>query len=458
MRFRLALLPVSIPWLGLVLVAGLATGCHRPIEPRGVVLIVVDTVRADHLGVYGYERPTSPRLDRAAADGVIFERAESAASWTLPSFGSILTGRIPAHHGAGDRWKTTDWRKHRKLDSQVPTLAEAFKAAGWKTGALINNPWLKPRFGLGRGFDEYDYTKTDNQHSLRASTVFGQALDWIRARGDKPFFLLVHIFDPHMTYDPPASARGRFTGEFGDRYVLPVSAPKELRENVASLSADHRAFITAAYDEELLGVDQAFGDFFDSLKAMKGSRSWLVVLTSDHGEEQFDHGGFEHGHSMYQEVLHVPLIVWGPGVEPHRISTPVSLVDLDPTLREMVGLPTDPGSDGVSLAVALKGEPAPERRTLLSQGTLYGPERRACLRWPDTIHFRFPGPGVTAFDLGADPLEQHPLRVQQDPDLQRIALGCERVWRQAESRDRAPDAEIIDPTTKKELESLGYVQ
>lgn len=458
MRVCRALLSAWVPWLGIVLAAGLSGGCHRSVEPRGVVLIVVDTVRADHLGLYGYDRPTSPDLDRVAAQGVVFERAESGASWTLPSFGSILTGRIPAHHGAGDRWKTTDWQKHRRLDPEVPTLAEAFKAAGWATGALINNPWLKPRFGLGRGFDDYDYTKTDNQHSQRASTVFGQALDWIRARDDKPFFLLVHIFDPHMTYDPPPSVRGRFTGEFGDRYMLPVSAPKELRERVASLTPDHRAFITAAYDEELLGVDQAFGDFFHSLKSMKMSRNWIVVLTSDHGEEHFDHGGFEHGHSMYQELLHVPLVIWGPGLRTRRIPTPISLVDLDPTLRELAGLPADPGSDGVSLAAVLRGASLLPTRTLYAQGTLYGPERRACLKWPDTIHFRYPGPAMTMFDLKADPLEQQPLPVTEGSDVWRLALSCERVWRQAELRDRAPDEQIIDPTTRKELESLGYVQ
>jgi len=461
MRSRRRFLPQWSLVLGLILASGLAAGCRGTVEPRGVVLIVVDTVRADHLELYGYERPTSPRLDEAARSAVVFERAESAASWTLPSFGSILTGRIPAHHGAGDRWKSTDWRKHRTLDPQVPTLAEAFQSSKWATGALINNPWLKPRFGLARGFDDYGYTKTDNQHSQRASKVFGQALEWIRAQGDRPFFLLVHIFDPHMTYDPPPSVRGRFTGAFGDRYTLPVSAPRELREKAASLSADHRAFITAAYDEELLGVDQAFGEFFTTLQTMKGSRSWFVVLTSDHGEEQFDHGGFEHGHSMYQELLHIPLVIWGPGVEPRRVAAPVSLVDLDPTLRELIGLPADPESDGVSLAAALRGSAAPEPRTLLAQGTLYGPERRACLRWPTVLHFSFPGASVRAFDLATDPSEHDPLEVVAGSDAQRLAGQCERVWRAAEAaeaEDRSPDEQAIDPTTKKELESLGYVQ
>jgi len=205
-------------------------------RPRGVVLIVVDTLRADHLGIYGYSRDTSSHLERWAEEGMVFERAMSTSPWTLPTFGSILTGRLPTGHGAGSRGGGEVRPKSTRLDQTLPTLAEELQQAGFATAAIVNNPWMKPRFGLDRGFDTYDYQFTSNKRRRRANRIVDLATTWIDAHRDQPFFLLVHLFDPHMTYDPPSSVRGRFTGPYEDRFSLPVFAPRKIHARASEVS------------------------------------------------------------------------------------------------------------------------------------------------------------------------------------------------------------------------------
>lgn len=416
--------------------------------PRSVILVVVDTLRADHLGLYGYQRPTSPALDAAAAEGVVFERAFATSPWTLPSFGSIFTGLLPSRHGAVSLLGA--------IAEDTPTLAEILAARGYATAALVCNPLLEPRYGMARGFAEYDAYPCTNEHIRRADAAVDAALTWIDGR-QGPFFLLLHLFDPHMTYDPPAEVRGRFTGAYDVEMKLPFRRMnRALRFGESRLSAAEQGFVAAAYDEEVLFVDQQIGRFIAALRERGVWRETLVVLTSDHGEELFDHGGFEHGHTLYQEQLHVPFVVWGPGVRGGRSQTPVSLTDVVPTVLDAVGLAAGHGGDGVSLWPHLTRREPVAPRPLLAEVPLYGTPGVAVVRWPFKAILDLPDYRGRLFDLSADAGET----VDRSGAAPAVVDELREIARASSTAPGAPAVArpTLDPSTRERLRALGYVE
>lgn len=380
--------------------------CGGAPPPRNVLLVVVDTLRADHLGFYGYERPTSPGLDAWVARGVVFDQALATSPWTLPSFASLYTGELPSRHGAGRvRGDSGAGVLIGRLNRQVRPLAEILREGGFATAAVVNNPFLDPKAGLGRGFSHYDLYPTANYQMRRAGEVVDRGLEWLESAGTAPFLLVLHLFDPHLEYDPPPATRGRFTAGYKGKLRYPVSDLRRIRRKLVATRAPDRAFIVGAYDEEILYVDGEVVRLLDRLETAGRLADTLVVLLADHGEELFDHGGFEHGHTVYQELLHVPLVMWGPGVRPGRVETPVSIVDVLPTLLDALGLPAEPGIAGRSLWPLLRRGTVPGERALFAENTLLGPERKALLRWPHKLVFDAATRESQLFDLAADPLE-----------------------------------------------------
>jgi arylsulfatase A-like enzyme len=442
-------------WLLAVTLLGALEAC-RPARPRAVILIVVDTLRADHLGVYGYARPASPNVDAWARQAAIFEWAVSPSSWTLPTFGSILTGQIPSRHSVGSRVSELDRKRTRRLDDNLPTLPEALRDQGFATAAIVNNPWLKHRFGMSRGFDSYDYRLTNNQKGRRANEVLDLALAWIEEHEAEPFLVLVHLFDPHLTYEAPAPVRGRFTKEF-ERFALPVNQPKDIRSRIDSISAGQRSFITAAYDEEIAFVDQELGRFFETLRSKGLWKRLLVVLTSDHGEEFFEHGGFEHGHSLYQEVVRVPLLFWGPAVRAGREPAPATLVDLTPTILDAVGVAGSETYAGVSLWPTLTRRRRPAPRSLVSEGTLYGGERSSIIRWPLKLSTLGGNRELRLYDLASDPFEHTDLAALRPEEAARLRGELEATIRQARAQASGEELTLEDKTVE-ELRALGYLE
>jgi arylsulfatase A-like enzyme len=431
------------------------TGCAQP-PPRGVVLIVIDTLRADHLGVYGYDRPTSAHLDTWAQSGVVFERTLATSPWTLPTFGSILTGQLPSQHGAGQRLRQTKWKSSQKLSEDLPTLAGLLTAADIETGAIVTNPWLRPRFGVARGFQDYDYSFNGYRGHRRADTVKDLALEWIEERGERPFFLLLHILDPHMTYNAPAPDRGLFTGDFEADPELPLKKPKEIRRRRDSLTPTERSYLEAAYDEEVVFVDRQLGELFEALSEMGLWQELLILLTSDHGEEFFDHQGFEHGHSVYQELLHVPLIVWGPGIEPRRESGPVSVIDIAPTILDAMAIEPSVPLSGISLWPNLLRRRGLPSRALVAEGTLYGPERQAIVRWPFKLTKSKRTGRARLFNLEDDPAEKTDLAESDPRTASRLLEELDRILQEAR-QDTEADLVLLDEKTAEELRSLGYI-
>jgi len=420
-------------------------------------MIVVDTLRADHLGTYGYQRSTSPNLDRWAARGVVFDRAYSSSSWTLPAFASMYTGQYPARHGAGtfigssdvDDGGTTGARGRQRfavLDTAFPTLAEIFSANGHATGAVLSNPFLDESFGVARGFQEYDYAP----HRRAVATV-DLALKWIESQGESPFFLMVHLMDVHLPYNPPPEYQGMFADAASTRLTYPIAKVHEVRREIETYGAADRAFVEAAYDEELAYVDSELGRLFD---AFEESGLWddaVVVLTSDHGEEFFEHGGFEHGHAFYDEVVRVPLVVWNG--ETGRVAEPVSLADLAPTLLASAGVRTDVEFGGASLVPYLSAQPAGLERGLVAEGVLGSADLRAVVLWPNKVIFE-DGEATMIFDLEVDPHERRNL-IGSTPAMAAVATAAAGLL---ESPTGALHEAVLDEAVLEQLRDIGYIQ
>lgn len=406
---------------------------HRSAGPRRVLVwISVDTVRADHLSFYGYARATSPALERLARQALVFENAMSTASWTLPSLVSQATSTLPSEHGAVER------ESGRRRD--VESIFETLSRAGFTVLGCTGNPFVSASHGLAEGFDRLTYDGRKADH-LRERLI--QELDeW--EGGDLALF--IHFMDPHLTYSPPPP--------FMERFRL---APEVL----AGLSAEKRALEDARslYDGELAWTDLQIGLLLEALDARGLLDDAVIAYSADHGDELLDHGGWNHGHTLYQELVHVPLLVRVPGQVPRRIATPVSTIDLAPTLLEALGVKAPASFRGESLLRRLSGQARSER--WLFAETQWRAERPlqyavrdgdrklvvALSRGPDRKVVR-----EDLFDLRSDPLETRSL--PDPPDALREA-ALRYAMHAADSH--GPKA-VVDPETSRQLRALGYVQ
>ncbi len=345
----------------------LLLACGTPTPPPDVVLVLVDTLRADALGATGASRPTSPALDALAAESAVFDQAWATSSWTLPSSVSLLTGLGPhAHHVVKD---SSAENAFGRVPEDVPLLAEHFKALGYRTAAFVNNAYLAPAFGMHRGFDRYDYEGAGPIGHRTARDTVEAALDWLR-EDDQPALLWVHVMEPHFDYEPGPAAKGRFSADLPHSLELPLTpqwgetAMITLRRQ--SLSKEDQAYLKAAYDEEVLTTDQALAELLDGLRTRPQWGQTTLAVTSDHGEEFWDHGRYEHGHTLLPAVTRVPLLLRGPGVRPGHRSTVVSLTDVHAALKH----------SGAAWEAATSGKDQPGRIAVM-EGLLYGTDAMA---------------------------------------------------------------------------------
>jgi arylsulfatase A-like enzyme len=350
----------------------------RKARPRRVVILFVDTLRADHLGLYGYGGDTSPALDAFAEGAVVFEQARSVAPWTLPSARSLVTGRSPEAY------------------LRAATLPGRLRAEGFATAMFSSNFYLARRFHMQR-----DWGLHRNAERASAEQQAQRALGWLADQDGRDVLLLVHFMDPHLPYREPLRYR-----DWRPALDPPIADGKLFRRPLARLPTpvpeELRDYLRGRYDNNVRYVDAALGRIFASLH-----REDVVVVLSDHGEEFWDHGAFEHGHSLHDELLHVPLVLRAPGLAPVRVREPVSLVDVMPTLLEILGLDAT-GLDGMSLLAAARGDADSRRvlarRTLAFGRPLYGRERWGVLRGEEKIVSD--DGAVESFDLVADPGEE----------------------------------------------------
>jgi arylsulfatase A-like enzyme len=332
----------------------LATACSGGAKPRAhnVLLVTIDTLRADALGAYGSQSGATPHLDELAARGVLFEQAHASAPNTLPSHASILTGLHPYHHRVRENGVNSLAESH-------VVLAQRFSAAGYATGAEVAAVVLARGTGIAHGFDHFQDTespgialqqirvesdgslddpsavtggdaKVADLHTRGAADITRAGIAFVREHRGAPFFLWLHYYDPHWPYAPPAPYAARF-------------------------SANRYAGEVAAVDESLAQVTR-------ELEQLGLAESTLLVVTGDHGEGLGDHGESRHSYLVYQATMHVPLLFVGPGVPAgRRVATPVQTVDIAPTILAWAGLEPTPSSDGASLLLAFAGQDLPQR-------------------------------------------------------------------------------------------------
>lgn len=436
--------------LGLVAVGLLAAGCGRAPKRPPVVLIILDTVRADHMSLYGYERDTTPRLAQLAAEGSVFEHAFTAGAWTLPAVGSILTGQWPSVHGGG----VTGADRFNKIRADVPTLAELLRTASYATGAVVNGGYMGPTFGMDRGFEDYDFRPGTDHDVRRADVNVDVALDWIDAHADEPFFFLLHLFDAHRHYDAPEPVRGTFTDQFADRY--PAGSLATLESRVLAEQNGDVEFVVAAYDEEILWLDREVGRFVDGLRERGLWGKALVLLTADHGEAFFEHDAKGHGSTLHNEVLRVPLMAWGPGVPVADWQEPVSTVDILPTVLDAVGASTPRPPSGLSLFGLFRTGELPERR-LYAQNRFYNTDLAAVIDWPYKVIQDFKNGRTSLYDMVTDLDEGRDLADSPDQRIERVLRELRRDARELR-RGHVGEAVELDEATREELRSLGYIQ
>ena len=448
---------------GCALAALAWAGCAESPPTRavdGVVLVVIDTLRADHLGLHGAARPTSPHIDGLAEDALVFDRAYSPSPWTAPSMGSLFTGEWPSRHRAGELKRNERGRivlkKGRKVfakpDRRLPMLAEQLSVAGFETAAVVTNAVLTKGSGFERGFDTFAVLGPE----ATAPRVTARALAWLDQRsGERPFFLWVHYFDPHLPYAASPPFANTFSAGLDTQLETPVSAPQKVRAEARRVTDRDRRYLEAVYDEEVRLADAGLGQLLDGLEARGLVERTLLVVTSDHGEELFDHGGFEHGHALHHELVHVPLLLRAPGwLEPGRVSAPVSLRDVHATILD-AALPGEL-SGGRSLG---RDEGEGAATPILLESMLYGHDRLGLIEWPWKWTLG-PGGDERLFDLSRDPGEQRPLDVKgAQADLaQRMRAQAEAMRDAARAARPAREDRALDDETRLQLGVLGYLE
>ncbi len=418
---------VRISLLALIgLMAGGAVWYLLSPRPLNVLLITLDTTRADRLGCYGRSQAKTPVLDRLARQGVLFERAYAPVPLTLPSHASMLTGLYPPEHGLHTNGQAA-------LPEGFPTLATELQAAGYETGAFVAAFVLDHKFGLDRGFETYDddLSQSDprlhGHHQYRdGSLVIDAALSWLKPRSSQPFLCWVHLFDPHYPY---LAHEDRFGNEF-------VETP---------------------YDAEIAYVDAEIGRLISSLEKSGVLERTIVVVVGDHGESLGEHGELSHGMTVYDATLRVPLLVVSPEESRpgHRVAEPVSQVDLTPTLLDRLGLGPLPEASGRSLRAALRGEPMDLVACYAETDEPYDLGHWSPLRALVTRQWKYVrSPRAELYDLLADPHELKNLALDNPKQLQQLE-GELAAW-ETRMNQRLADNVALSERDRRALSGLGY--
>jgi len=426
----------------LIGLAALQVAAQTTAKPAlNVVLITIDTLRADHVGCYGYKQIKTPNIDGLAADGVRFERAFAVVPVTLPSHTSILTGTYPMLSGMHDF-------SGNKLSPLQPTLASVLKQAGYQTGAVIAAAVLDSRFGLNQGFDFYydhfDFSRLDeanlDEMERPGNVVADVALnwlekDWLAKNSQKKFFLWMHLYDPHFPYHPPE----------------PYS----------------REYAAQPYDGEIAFADEQVGRLLRFLKVKGIYQNTVIVLCGDHGESLGEHGEKTHGFFIYNATMHVPLIIRLPenrlpeNAGARTVSDPVSLVDLMPTVLRAVGLETPPQVQGRNLLPDLRGDKAEHGafgRALY--GETYLPRIHfnwSELRGSENTKYHFiDAPRPELYDLAKDPGEIHNLFTEKKAVAEEMRAKLASMIRDYSAGKELAEKTGLDPALMERLKALGY--
>ncbi len=434
--------------------------------PRNVILISIDTLRPDHLGIYGHDRDTSPTMDRLALEGVFFEDVTASSPWTLPSHASMFTGLYPSSHGVVDHAFA--------LRESTPTLATAFSKAGFQTGALVNSENIaNPKFKLLKGFGENIRYYPEIEESPggvdsivnRGEEITAGAMEWIGNRDERPFFLFLHYYDVHTDFTPKPEYEERFVSDYPGPLTGLTTELVAVRTQHGRLRDIDIRYLRQMYDAEIRQLDDLLGVFVGFLGDQDLLENTLIVVTSDHGEEYFEHGGVLHGRTQYQELLAIPLIFSGPGVPVGRsYAEPAHLVDVAPTILSIAGVdPLGGFAEGLDLSIHWRDPSAvTSPRVLyaeadhnnLFEGRPVVDIKKMVRVGNDKLLYDTARNQVELYDLATDPGEKNDL-ARVNPDRSRFLMGqLEAFMGRSGTGSRVPG---LDRDDLERMRKLGYV-
>jgi arylsulfatase A-like enzyme len=452
-RRRATLAPAFIGGLLLLGVLASASSCSRTRPPTptppAVVLVSIDTLRPDHLGCYGYSRPTSPEIDRFREESVLFREAVAQAPSTLPSHASMFTSLLPVHHGASIR-------KSSALRPDVPVLAGLLRDAGFATASFNGGGQLHRTWGLDRGFDVYEsYAEANAEEELGGDTFherLAAATPWIESVREKPFFLFLHTYEVHHPYTPTPERlalmekgyTGRLPPEISIRLIKKInSGRKRLRPG----DLEH---IVATYDAEISSADAGFGELVALLRRLGRYESSLIVLTSDHGEAFGERGRVAwHGDTLYDEQIRIPLIIRLPGgrFRGLRVDPQVRSIDIAPTILSVLGLPVPRGFSGTAIDIAGRAAGHPPSAV----ASIDGFSNNLAVRTRQWKWYQ-----GRLYDLLADPGEKSDVAARHPDVVERLEGALVAQMKSREPAARRPVK--IDRELQERLKALGYVE
>ena len=435
----------------------LALGACAPAVHDGpnVLFVLVDTLRADRLEAYGGTGDLTPRLDRLAEESLVFEQAWSTTSWTLPSMATLLTSNHGGQHGA--------WLAGVPLGSGIDTLPEVFRAHGYRTAAFTGGGWMSRELGLGRGFELFE----DDVEPIEEAVE--RVRTYVTEAGDEPWFLLLHTYEVHAPYAPPAEVaenlRAAHPEVLSELSTDPLDFQQAVAENGGVVPDGVARALESMYDAEVRHADRVLGELVEWLRERGALEDTLLIVTSDHGEEFGEHGVLGHSDSLYAEQLRVPWLMRMPGSASRgvRDPRPVSQLDFAPTVLDAAGLADAlPGTtfDGVSLLSSAPPSPIYATRNHDGAGLLEAFCDGSWIwiqgeyRWPRAES------GQELYDLDADPGQRENLAGEEAAADRstRLRAACERLGeRYGELRVRAESTVDLQGELGDDLKALGYL-
>lgn len=432
-----------------------------------MVFFVIDALRADRVGCYGYEQPTTPTIDKLAAEGILFENLHSASPWTAPSFGSIFTGVSPTVHGAGGMLVKGSSKGTSLFGVTVGGIRKALPTLPVllpekvKTGGIITNAFVSKNLRFDRGFDHFDHRNAGIHNYRKANEVGKRASAWLGENHASPFFLLVHFFDPHMGYGPPAKYVEQFAPNKPRRISIPFTDHNAARDGTLKPSDQEKTFIRGLYNGEVRFVDDEIAHIIETMQRLSLLDDTWIVVTSDHGEEQFEHGSFEHGHAYEEETTRVPLIIRPPGgrwQSGTKVSASVRHVDITPTLLELFGVDAPAHFEGQSLMPFITGQESDHREAYIEYNLFNGQkcalfDGRYKIVW-DTIRKR-----GFYYDLKVDPGEINRLGSDDAQYRELFArLSAKRKSLAKAAKGKIGNQGALSREAAKALKELGYIK
>jgi len=436
-----------------------------------IILISIDTLRPDHLGCYGYRQPTSPTIDRLAGGGVRFENAISTTSWTLPAHAALFTGLYDSAHGLVDNGL--------RLAENHVTLAEVLGQAGYQTAGFFGGPYLHPAFGVGQGFETYESCMTKlpddaSERLVRAQSSIPDSVShaditgprtlkkfkhWLAKADERPMFVFLHFWDVHYDYIPPKKYIEMFDPDYkGQLSSVNFMRNPAIHRFMAPRDLQH---LLALYDGEIRFTDDILGQILAELERSGRGQQTLIVVTSDHGEEFFEHGGKGHTRTLFDEVVKIPLIFCWPGHlrEGAVVPDQVRLIDVMPTILALAAVELETEVQGRDISELLRGDSLPEQSALCELMVF---EKMRALRTRRMKVIKPLGsPGQAYFDLRRDPNERRRISSLTAP-AKALLKELEEATRESlslyASLTRGQSQEMqISEEMRQRLRSLGYI-